>query len=202
MRGSGRDFTSGVSEPQMHGEVNRITLFVVSVTFFSLHLQDEQYQTPDRTALVRESHCIKCSSERHYFFFVVSLPFLHLTYLFALHQMVKWTALLFLSFLYHFSFNTSLHFISFFLFLFGVLGFHIGELYTCEEANCMVEGNESQHNSKWTSLVNNFQRVHITFIHKIIKHGKHHFCTACPHGRNCMLMPEHHHVSLQSNESL
>ena len=61
MRGSGRGFTSGASEPQKYGKINRITLFVVSVTFFSLHLQDEQHQTPDRTASVRKPHYIKWS---------------------------------------------------------------------------------------------------------------------------------------------
>ena len=91
MRGSGRDSTSGVSEPQMHGEVNRITLFVVSVTFFLCtykmnnirhptallrlenrtasngHLQDEQHRTPDRTASNGQVNDIT--------FFVVSIPF-------------------------------------------------------------------------------------------------------------------------------
>ena len=154
MQGSGRDFTSGVSEPQKYGEVNRITLFVISVTFFlcnykmnniryptallqlenrtasNAHLEDEQHQTHDHAASVRKPHSIKWSSERHYFFCRFSTIF-HLTHVCTL-------------------------FPSFF-FLFGVLGFHIGELYTCKEVNCMVEGNETQHNSKWTSLVNNFQ---------------------------------------------
>ena len=42
---------SAVSEPQNYRAVNLITFFVVSVTFFSLHLRDEQHHTPDRTAL-------------------------------------------------------------------------------------------------------------------------------------------------------
>ena len=78
---------------------------------FSLHLQDEQYQTPDRTASVIKPHCIKWSLIR----WTTSHPT-------ALLQLENHTAsngqvniITFFVVSLHFSFNTSLHFISFFL---------------------------------------------------------------------------------------
>ena len=117
------------------------------------HLQDEQYQTPDRTASVRKPHCIKWSLIR----WTTSHPttLLQLGNRTASNGQVNIITFFVVSL--HFSFNTSLHFISFFLFFVWSFGFPHWRVVHVRKANHMVEGNEPQHNSKWTSFVNNFQ---------------------------------------------